>query len=68
MKNLSLTVYEFAKQYIHDKTKVRILKSEEVIFEGTIEELYFTANPFYLQNVVLTVSTFENYICLNCRD
>lgn len=64
---LNLTVKQFADHYIPSNTKVRVVKSFGIIFEGSLDELYYCGIEI-LNNVVAMVGADENYICLTCRN
>lgn len=67
MMNFSLTVKQFADHYIPSNTKVKVIKSFEILFEGTLEELYYSGMEI-LNNVVAMVGADEGIICLTCRN
>lgn len=65
--NFNLTVKEFADHYIPSNTKVRIIKSMNTIFEGTLDELYYSGRNV-LNNTVGMVGADEGFVCLSCRE
>lgn len=67
MKQLNLTVREFANHYIPTIVRVRIVKYFETIFEGTLEELY-NSDTEILNSIVAMVGADNSIVCLNCRD
>lgn len=67
MMNISLTVKEFADRYIPSNTKVRVIKTCNTLFEGTLEELYYSGMDV-LNNVVAMIGADEGFICLACRE
>ena len=67
MMNFSLTVKQFADHYIPSNTKIRVVKACETLFEGTLEELYYSGMDV-LNNVVAIVGADEGFVCLSCRE
>lgn len=67
MMNFNLTVKQFADHYIPSNTKVRVIKSCETLFEGTLDELYYSGMDV-LNNVVAMVGAEEGFVCLSCRE
>lgn len=66
MMKFGLTVNEFAYNYIPSNVKVRVVKSTETIFEGTLDELHCSGRGV-LNNIVGMVGADEGVVCLTCR-
>lgn len=64
---LNLTVKEFVHHYIPSNTKIRVIKSCETLFEGTLDELYYYGTNV-LSNIVAMVGVDEGFVCLSCRE
>lgn len=64
---LNLTVRQFADSYIASNTKIRVVKSFETIFEGTLDELYYYGAEV-LNNIVAMVGADDDFVCLSCRE
>lgn len=62
---LNMTVVAFANHFIPSNAKIRVIKSSEIIFEGTTEYLYYNSDVLNL--TVAMVGAKEDYICLSCR-
>lgn len=62
---LNMTVVAFANHFIASNTKIRVIKSSEIVFEGTTEYLYYNSDVLIL--TVCMVGASEDYICLSCR-
>lgn len=67
MNYLNLTVKEFADHYIPTNAKVRVVKSAETIFEGTLDQLYYSGIDI-LCSIVAMVGADEGFVCLSCRE
>lgn len=64
---LNLTVKEFVDHYIPSNTKIRVVKSCEKLFEGTLDDLYYYGTNV-LNNIVAMVGADEGFVCLSCRE
>lgn len=62
---LNMTVVAFANHFIPSNAKIRVIKSHEIIFEGTTEYLYYNSDVLNL--TVCMVSASGDYLCLSCR-
>lgn len=65
MGQLNMTVVAFANHFIPSNAKIRIIKSHEIIFEGTTEYLYY--NSDLLNLTVCMVGASEDYLCLSVK-
>lgn len=62
-----MTVKEFIDKFLSSDTKIKVVKSCDIIFNGTLEELYYYgANVLGL--IVAMVGAEENKVCLSCRN
>lgn len=67
MKRINMTVKQFADSYLPNNAKIKIVKSSETVFDGTLDELYYYgANALDL--VVAMVGAEEDKVCLSCRN
>lgn len=67
MKRIDMTVKQFADSYLPSNAKIKVVKSSETIFDGTLEELnFYGINVLVL--VVVMVGAEENKVCLSCRN
>ena len=67
IKRLDLSVKQFAEHYLSSGTKIRVIKSSEVIFEGTLEELYHFSSHVW-DYIVGMVGAANDMVCLSCRE
>ena len=67
MKRTNMTVRQFANIYLPSNAKIKIVKSCETIFDGTLDELYYYgANALDL--IVAMVGAEGDRVCLSCRN
>ena len=67
MKRINMTVKQFADSYLPNNAKIKIVKSSETVFDGTLDELYYYgANALDL--VVAMVGAEEDKVWLSCRN
>lgn len=67
MKRLEMTVKQFVDSYLPSNAKIKVVKSSETIFDGTLDELYYYgANAFDL--IVAMVGAEDDKVCLSCRN
>lgn len=67
MKRINMTVKQFADNYLPSNAKIKIVKSYDAIFDGTLDELYYYgANALDL--IVAMVGAEEDKVCLSCRN
>lgn len=67
MKRLNMTVKQFADSYLPSNAKIKIVKSCETIFDGTLDELYYYgANALDL--IAAMVGAEDDKVCLSCRN
>lgn len=67
MERLNMTVREFADHFLPSNAKVKVLKFYEIVFDGTLDELYYYGqNVFSL--IVAMVGADEDKVCLSCRE
>ena len=71
MRDLSMTVKEFADHYIAEDTKkIRIIKSFSIQFEGSLEDLYnmvqFRKDVLLNAKVAIVAASDDGYLCLSC--
>lgn len=67
MKRFDMTVKQFADSYLPSDAKIKVVKSSETIFDGTLDELYYYgANALYL--IVAMVGAEDDKVCLSCRN
>lgn len=67
MKRINMTVKQFADSYLPSNSKIKIVKSCETIFDGTLDELYYYgANALDL--IVTMVGAEGDKVCLSCRN
>lgn len=60
------TVREFADHFIPSNEKVRVVYQNDTIFDGTLEELYYSGSEV-LALFVAMVGAIDDKICLSCR-
>lgn len=63
----SLTVIQFANNYIPVGTKIMVIKSHTTIFKGTLEDLYYTDEDVRSSVVTMVAGNSDGYLCLSCR-
>lgn len=67
VKRINMTVKQFADSYLPSNSKIKIVKSCETIFDGTLDELYYYgANALDL--IVTMVGAEGDKVCLSCRN
>ena len=67
IEKYNMTVKQFADHFLPSNAKIKVVKSYETVFDGTLDELYYYgANALDL--VVAMVGAEENKICLLCRN
>ncbi len=67
IEKYNMTVKQFADHFLPSNAKIKVVKSSETVFDGTLDELYYYgANALDL--VVAMVGAEENKICLSCRN
>lgn len=67
MKRFDMTVKQFADSYLSSNAKIKVVKSSETIFDGTLDELYYYgANTLDL--IVAMVGAEDDKVCLSCRN
>lgn len=67
MKKFDMTVKQFADSYLPSNAKIKVVKSSETIFDGTLDELYYYgANA--LDSIVAMVGAEDDKVCLSCRN
>ena len=67
MERLNMTVKKFADYFLPSNTKVKVVKSHEILFDGTLEELYYYGQDVH-GLIVAMVGADEKKICLSCRE
>lgn len=67
MERYNMTVKQFADYFLPSNAKIKVVKSSETVFDGTLDELYYYgANALGL--IVAMVGAEENKVCLSCRN
>lgn len=67
MKRYNITVKQFTDSFLPSNAKIKVVKSYETVFDGTLEELYYYgANALDL--IVAMVGSEEDKVCLSCRN
>ena len=67
MERLNMTIKEFADHFLPSNTRIKVIKSCETVFDGTLDELYYYGqNVFGL--IVAMVGADGNKVCLSCRE
>lgn len=67
MDRYNMTVKKFADHFLPSNAQIKIVKSSEAIFDGTLEELYYYgANALDL--IVAMVGAEGDKVCLSCRN
>lgn len=67
MERIDMTVKQFADQFLPSNAKIRVMKFYEIIFDGTLDELYYYgANT--LELIVAMIGAEGDKVCLSCRD
>lgn len=66
MERYNMTVKQFADHFLPSNAKIKVVKSSETVFDGTLDELYYYgANALGL--IIAMVVAEENKVCLSCR-
>ncbi len=63
---LNMTVKKFADYFLPSNTKIKVVKSSEIVFDGSLEELYYYGSETF-DLVVAMVGADGNKVCLSCR-
>ena len=63
---LNMTVKKFADYFLPSNTKVKVVQSCKVLFDGTLEEFYYHGSEVF-ELVVSMVGADEDKVCLSCR-
>ena len=64
---LNMTVKQFIDHFLPSNTKVKIVKSCNTLFDGTLEELYYYGQDVY-GLIVAMIGADDNKVCLSCRE
>lgn len=67
MEKYDMTVKKFADNYLPSDTKIKVVKSCEIVFDGTLDELYYYGDNT-LNLIVAMIGAEENKVCLSCRN
>lgn len=63
---LNMTVKMFVDYFLPRNTKIKVVKSYKVLFDGTLEEFYcYGSEVFNL--IVGMVGADEDKVCLSCQ-
>lgn len=65
---LNMKLSTFVNHFIPGtQNKIKIIKSFEIIFQGSIDELYY-ASPNVLNSTVnMVAADGDGYLCISCR-
>lgn len=67
MDRYNMTVKKFADHFLPSNAKIKVVKSSETVFDGTLDELYYYgANVLGL--IVAMVGAKGDKVCLSCRN
>lgn len=64
---LNMTVKQFVDHFLPSNTKIKIVKSCKVLFDGTLEEFYYYGSEVF-DIVVAMVGADDDKVCLSCRE
>lgn len=65
---LNLSVITFATHYIPQGTMVAVVKNSERVFEGTLNELFYSPDEVRNFIVAMVSASPDGYLCLSCRN
>ena len=63
---LNMTVKKFADHFIPSDGKIRVIHNMDVVFDGTLDELYYSGADV-LNLIVAMVGAVDDKVCLSCR-
>ena len=65
--NLNIPVISFADNFMSNDSELKIIKRNEVIYEGTVEDLYNCGNIEALYSTVDSIESVNGIINLKCK-